>query len=209
MNYKKKFQINKFNKSPILFSDSRKIKNITALIKNLPAKSIIIIRHYNLAYDEKKSFAQEIIKLAHQNHIKVLIAKDIKLANEVKADGIHFSDFDKLPIKFRRKSSFKNNFIFSISCHNQKNLLKYQKLKTDMVFLSPIFKTTSHIEAKVLGLTKLAKIASKYKNQSYNNQNLFVLGGINTQNLKKIQHINKQTKKISGFGGIDYFLGDA
>ena len=48
MNNLVKFEINKFNNKPILFTDLDKIVNIDKIIKILPKNSTIIVREYNL-----------------------------------------------------------------------------------------------------------------------------------------------------------------
>ena len=73
------------------------------------------------------------------------------------------------------------------------------------MFLSPIFNTTSHKDSRPIGLLKLAKIISKQINIGYFINKVYILGGINTENLKKIQNTSFLSSKIQGFGAIDYF----
>jgi thiamine-phosphate pyrophosphorylase len=129
--------------------------------------------------------------------LKILVGKDFALAKKIKADGVHFSDFDKLPLQFLKKKSFPKKFIFSFSSHNFKSALK---TKANMIFISPIFPTTSHAEAKSLGLKNLAKIAFKSKNPNYLTRSVYALGGVNSKNIKSLRKL-----KISGFGAIDFF----
>lgn len=131
-----------------------------------------------------------------------MIGKDIELAKKLSADGVHFSDFDNLPMQFLNKKSFPKNFMFSFSCHSEKSLRKASSLNLDMVFISPIFTTTSHNEAKTLGILNLAKIATQNKKQNYFRPlPLFALGGINQKNIPALKKL-----KLQGFGAIDYFL---
>ena len=69
-----------------------------------------------------------------------------------------------------------------------------------MVFIAPIFPTTSHSDAKILGLKNLAKITSKTKSLNYFLPKIYALGGVNLQNIKSIRKL-----KLSGFGAIDLF----
>ncbi len=186
----------------VLFTDRKKISNFEKVIKNLPKNSAIIIREYDLAKKDRKDFAKKISTLARvRNDLKILVGKDFALAKEIKADGIHFSDFDKLPLQFFKKNSFPKNFIFSFSCHNLRSLFKSIKLRADMIFISPIFPSSSHIDAKNLGIMNLAKIAVQNKKQNYLFGNLYALGGIKKENLKMLKKL-----PIKGFGAIDYFL---
>lgn len=186
----------------VLFTDRKKISNFEKVIKNLPKNSAIIIREYDLAKKDRKDFAKKISTLARvRNDLKILVGKDFALAQEIKADGIHFSDFDKLPLEFFKKNSFPKNFIFSFSCHSLKSLFKSIRLNPDMIFISPIFPSSSHIDAQNLGIINLAKIAVQNKKQNYRFGNIYALGGIQKKNLKLIKKL-----PIKGFGAIDYFL---
>lgn len=183
----------------VLFTDRKKVKNLIKIVKNLPKNSAIIIREYDLDKNARKEFAKEIFKLRkNKSDFKILIGKDFSLAQELKADGVHFSDFDKLPLQFLQRNSFTKNFIFSFACHSEKSLLQAQKLKAHMVFISPIFPSTSHDDAKIFGIQNLAKIAIQNKN--HRQIPLFALGGINKQNLKMLKKL-----PLQGFGAIDYF----
>ena len=113
----------------------------------------------------------------------------------------HFSDFDKLPLQFFQQKNFPEKFIFSFSCHNLKSALKAQKSGFDMIFISPIFPTTSHLNTKNMGLKNLAKISLKTKNINYLKTAVYALGGINESNILSIRKLN-----LAGFAAISLFL---
>lgn len=176
----------------VFFTDRKKISDFKKVIKNLPKNSVVIIREYDLAPKEREIFAQEISALARKKDLKVLVGKDLVLAQKIKADGVHFSDFDKLPLPLLRH----RNFIFSFSCHSFKSFLSARKLKPDMIFISPIFPTSSHKETKSLGLQYLAKIITKNRNSLP----IYALGGVNSTNLKSLKKLG-----LAGFGAINFF----
>ena len=195
------FEIKKFVAPPVFFTDRKKVLDFEQTIKNLPKNSMIIIREYDLDKKNREEFAQKIISLARDRDLKTLVGKDFDLAKKIKADGIHFSDFDKLPLQFFKKKSFPKKFIFSCACHSEKSFLKLRKLKMDMIFLAPIFPTTSHTGAKDFGLKNLAKITVKNRASDYFFSELYALGGINSTNITSVRKLG-----ISGFGAIDLFL---
>ena len=160
----------------------------------------MIIREYDLATKEREIFAQEISNLARDRGLKILVGKDLILAQRIKADGVHFSDNDltKSLLKIRY-SCLKNKLNFSFALHNPKNLFFLRKLRPDIVFLSPVFTTSSHENKKPLGLFNYLKIA-KIFNKKIAKNNFFPLGGIDLQNLRRLNKIN-----ITGFGAIDFF----
>lgn len=202
------FEIKKFSKSiyakennikTVFFTDALKINNPESIILNLPKFSAIIVREYSLDKNERESFAKKIINLARKKNIKVLIAKDISLALKLNADGVHFSDHDRLPVNFFNKKSFAKNFILSLSCHSIKSFIRAIKHQPDLVFLSPIFKTTSHLHNKAFGINNLKKIV-KFAQEKQVRSNIFALGGIQEKNLKLIRKM-----RLNGIGAIDFF----
>ena len=203
------FEINKFKKSSskkdlpvsVFFSNRAVITSLESTIKHLPKNSAIIIREYDLEEKNREIFAKKIVALARPLGLKILVGKDLSLAKKIKADGVHFSDFDKLPLQFFQQKNFPEKFIFSFYCHNLKSALKAQKSGFDMIFISPIFPTTSHLNTKNMGLKNLAKISLKTKSTPYCESSFYALGGINSQNLSSIRKLN-----LAGFGAISLFL---
>lgn len=191
------FEIRKFPYPPFFFTDLRKIPDIEKTIKNLPKNSHIIIREYNLDKNSREVFAKKVSALARARSLKIIVGKDFELARKIKADGIHFSDFDNLPIQFFKQKSFPKKFIFSFASHSYKSFLKAQKTKADLIFISPIFATTSHLNSPSFGINNLRKIVAKNKKP---NQIIAALGGVKSDNIKILRKL-----KIISFGAIDLF----
>ena len=170
------------------------------MLKNLPKKTCIIFREYDLPKLEREELALKYFKITKEFGHDFLVGKNFDLAVKIKCDGVHFSDHDlKKSLLKIRYSCKKNKLIFSFALHNLKNLSYLRILSPDMVFLSPIFKTSSHQNQRPLGLFNYLKI-SKIFNQKISKNNFFPLGGINLQNLRRLNKIN-----ITGFGAIDFF----
>lgn len=186
----------------MLFTNRKRISDFAKVIANLPKNSAIIIREYDLPRLERLSFAKEIFKSARKrSDLKILIGKDFRMALELKADGMHFSDQGKLPIQIKNKKNFPKNFILSFACHHILSLKIAEKLQADFAFLSPIFPTKSHSDAKIFNHFNFVKIAVENKKKTYCRASLFALGGVNKENLKPLKKLDLQ-----GFGAIDYFL---
>jgi thiamine-phosphate pyrophosphorylase len=203
MDQKILFEIKKFSGAPVFFTDRKKISDFKKTIKNLPKNSIIIVREYDLEKNLREDFAKKIINLARAEDLRILVGKDIFLAKKLKADGVHFSDLDKLPLQFFKKKSFEKKFIFSFACHSKTSFLKSKKLGTDIIFFAPIFPTTSHVGAKAIGLKKFAEIAFKRRGLDYSSPRIYALGGVNSENIKSLRKL-----PIAGFGAIDLFKKD-
>jgi thiamine monophosphate synthase len=181
------------------FTDRKKNNNLAKTINNLPKNSAVVFREYDLDFDKRIKLASKIVRICRQNNHKILIGKSFTIARELRADGVHFSDFDKLPIQFFKKNSFPKKFIFSFACHDYKSVLASRKFMTDVVFVSPIFTSTSHLNQATLGIRTLVKINSTAKKNNLAAK-IYALGGVNSDNLHRLRK-----RGIEGFGAIDMF----
>ncbi len=181
--------------SLFFFTDRKRFKNIFSVIAKLPKGTAIVVREYDLDYQQRLIFALKVKSLALENSLKIIIGKNLSLALEIKADGVHFSDLDISWMNYlRHKNSARKNFIFTCSCHQVSSLIKAEKSGFDAVFYSPIFPTKSHLGQSSIGVLKLAKIALKIQIP------IFALGGINHENISLLRGC-----KITGIAGIGLF----
>ncbi len=187
-------------KSLFFFTDRKKIGDLKQVLKNLPKKTCIIFREYDLTNLEREELAMEYLKISRQFGHSFFVGKNFNLALKIKCDGVHFSDHDleKSLLKIRY-SCTKNKLIFSFALHDTKNLFYLRKLSPDITFLSPIFKTSSHENQRPLGLFNYLKISKIFYKKIAKN-NFFPLGGIDLQNLRRLNKIS-----LTGFGAIDFF----
>jgi hypothetical protein len=136
-----------------------------------------------------------------------------ELSKKIKACGLHFSD--KTPKSqvlarfFNRKSFLRQNnkLICSYSCHDWRRLrsdLTARNWQFDLIFLSPIFATSSHPNQRHLGIFWLRK-AIKFLQKHCPDSAIYALGGVNLQNLKELSN-RHQRFRVNGFGAIDLFL---
>ena len=172
------------------FTDRNKV-DIIKVISSLPKKAIVIFREYDLTYVGRLNLVCKIQKICHKKDLKLVIGKDITLAKEVATSSVHFSDYDNFLQDF---DEIKENFFVTCSFHSKESILKYQDLNFDIRFLSPIFKTTSHERQKPLGIEVLRELVEG------EGVKICPLGGINTENIEKLQNLN-----ITGIAGIDLF----
>ena len=182
------------NFSAVFFTDRKRCADLSLAIKKLPKNSAVIFREYDLDEAAREKLAQEIIAICRGRNHKILIGKNVALARKLRADGIHFSDNDILPLAVFNRQNWPREFIFSFACHNFLSVLKSQQLKVDLLFVSPIFATKSHPNIAPLGLMQLSKIirASKVP--------VFALGGVNEKNIHTLERLGAQ-----GFGAIEMF----
>ena len=171
-NLKKYYFINRFEYSHLINLD----KNISFIWRN----------------KDKETSLKTLIKLrdfCKKNQRKFYITNDIKLANNLKADGVYISSSNK---KFNSKFfSFKNKFKIIGSAHNLKEIKLKELQNIKEIFLSPLFKDKTNKQLSIYRYLKLKK-ASFMKDIS--------LGGINEKNIKKLKLVRPH-----GFAGISFF----
>ena len=157
------------------------------VFKNNNTNIGIIYRNY---HSSKREI--ELLKIANackRKRYPLYVSNDLKLTIKVKADGIYIPAFNKSK-KFLNLEKKKLKIIGS--AHNQKEIYEKISQKCVILFLSPIFsvkkKSTFLNIHKFNYLSRLNKI------------NVFALGGINENNIRKLKLLH-----IKGFGGIGMF----
>lgn len=172
------------------FTDRNRFDDIFLVVENLPKNSAIIIREYDLNYSQRLEFANKISVIAKHKSLKVWVGKDLKLAKEIEADGVHFSDREG----FVRPNNLGKNLLVSYACHSNKSVYQAQKYGYDLIFYSPIFPTKSHPNQKTIGSLELRNLAKRTPTPIY------ALGGIDERNVKTLINCG-----IGGIGGISIF----
>ena len=193
--------LNQFTENRHLITKIKRKK----LIKN-PLNTAVIYRQYHL---DSANYQAELTKIYHdsiRNQLVLINATKYHLANRLFRCGIHCSDkksitdqrkFRQLAIRYQNTKR-----IVSFSCHSLASLIKASKnLFIDIIFISPVFATTSHNHEKTIPLLQLRKFMIKNRQMQIINNNIFALGGIDFRNIKSISKSG-----FVGFGGIDIFI---
>lgn len=108
---------------------------------------LVQVREKDMDAAKLSRFAEDVVKLCHAHHARVLINSDIGLARETGADGVHlqttrFMGCDTAPV---------TDMLWAASCHNREELLHAARLDADFAVLSPVLPTRSHPGAPTLG----------------------------------------------------------
>lgn len=173
----------------VFFTDRRKTPHIHKVIASLPEKTMVIIRDYD--HPSRLTYAKTIITLAKKQGHMVLLAGDVAMAIRLKVDGIHVPATYWCQFLLKKKHP---KWIVTCSVHSQRELKNIQHNMVDVVFFSPIFRTTSHPEAIGKGYATLYRIATSSKIP------LYALGGIKDTNIRYLKH-----SAMAGIAAIDAF----
>ena len=167
-----------------IFLDDDNISNIEVFLKILPERSFfgLIIRGKSkkIIY----SRAKRISKLCKRKKVPYYISDYSDIALITAAGGVHYSSRVKQQKKYK-------NLKISCSFHGKRDIRRVKYLLPDLIFISPVFKTTSGKQKKPLALQLLNLYI---KNLKYN---IAALGGIDLKNIRKLRNRN-----ISCVGGV-------
>ena len=149
--------------------------NLTELSK-LSSNINLIYRNY-----DKQDDIKTILKLRDfciKNGNKLFISNHIKLALNLKLNGIYVPSFNK-KINYNFVYNKPKKFNIIGSAHNLKEILIKEKQGCEEIFVSSIFKNQK--SKKFLGISKFNLLANKTKRK------IIALGGVNEKNYKKLK----------------------
>lgn len=126
-----------------LLSDARNDAGLEEALAALPRGSGFVFRHYHLGPEERVASFRRLADLARMAGHAVVLADDASRARKWGADGIYgdaagFSHADGL--------------LLLATAHNGEELAAAAAAGADGVFLSPVFPTRSHPDARPLGV---------------------------------------------------------
>ncbi len=148
----------------VLVTDDR-AADWAAAARRLPPGSVVVVRARDAG--RRQALAEQLHGLA-----TLLIADDPALAQDSGAAGLHLPEAKmKQALHWRVRHP---DWIITASAHSLKALMHTQAL--DAVFLSPVFTTTSHPDARVLTPVRAAFIATHAPVPVY------ALGGVTPRN---------------------------
>jgi len=156
-------------------------------IKNLNKNISLIYRNYDNKLD--LTIIKKIRDLCAQQKREFYISNNIKVAQNLKLDGVYIPSFNNLA-NLKNLSVLKKFKIIG-SAHNKRQLVNKENQGCREVFIAPIFKTKK--SKQFLGVSKfnLISISSNIK--------IIALGGINFSNFSKLNSV-----KCFGFAGITW-----
>ena len=186
--YNKKKSLHKIytkSKTPHLwlFTDDIKTQNLQKFLAKIPQNSGIVIRNY-LSEDRLK-IIESIRRNSKRKNLTLLIGEKSNRIRDI--SGLH------LPKWHYQKRKMNKKQILSISAHGIIDKRRIINSKADLIFLSPIFRTSSHPNSRPLGTIKFGLIARQFSKP------VIALGGINKNNIKKLKNL-----PIEGVAGIDF-----
>ena len=160
-------------------------------VLKLKKVSFFQLRLKNIAFKKKLVIGKKIKKICKKHNTKFLINDDVLLAKKLNTDGCHLGQGDMEIVKARKIIKKK---IIGITCHNSIKLAKSAiKKKADyLAFGAFNFSKTkkTKYKANLILLKKIKKIT---------NTPIVAIGGINSENYKKLLLNKANFLAISGY----------
>lgn len=139
--------------------------------------------------------------------LRQTVAKNIPIARKILRENksfctiSHFKNRAKSNITHFASATQKQGFSTnSISFHSIHDLPRLRKFRPKMVFLSPVFSTKTHPNAKPLGKIQTFKLAFEIKKQLPQCE-IYLLGGMTESRFLCIKNLDF-TRLFSGYGFI-------
>jgi thiamine-phosphate pyrophosphorylase len=176
-----------------ILTDPKRTPDIFHLARQAPSGCALIYRHFG--HEDRYKTGHRLMKIAEECGFSLLVSSDIKLADTIGADGVHWPERC-----FSEGACYKargDNRIFSISAHNPFTVLKAQRAGFDCVLYSCLFASNSASATSPKGLYSMANIARKSAIP------VIPLGGINIKNGERLKHLG-----FSGIACVDAFKED-
>jgi len=168
---------------PLVMMTDDRVADWLGAARRLPPGSVVVVRAHDAA--KRRGIAEQLDGVA-----RLLIADDPDLAAQIGAAGLHLPE-----VRMHEAMHWRARFphwIITSSAHSLRALMGAQAL--DAVFLSPVFATTSHAEARPLTPVRAAFIAALSPVPVYG------LGGVNARNAALL------APAFSGIAAIGLFL---
>ena len=133
------------------------------------------------------------INWCKKKRIKFILPCSLYWANKYKAFGVFVENNIRNKENLLNFKIIKKKYFIASKIHNslEANLCS----QSDLIFISPVFKTLSHPKQKPLKICNFLKLCFFLRDKI-----IFALGGVNRYN-----YIRLKNKNLYGFGGISAF----
>jgi len=168
---------------PLVMMTDDRATDWAAAARRLPSGSVVVVRSRDNA--KRRRLAEQLDGLS-----RLVIADDPSLAARIGAAGLHLPE-RRMHEAAHWRARFPH-WIITSSAHSLRALMGASAL--DAVFLSPVFATSSHSQARALTPVRAAFIAAHAPVPVY------ALGGVTTRNAALL------APAFSGIAGIGLFL---
>jgi len=172
-----------------MMTDERQGDSLLGALERLPDGAGVVFRHYSLAEGERRRLFREVEAVVSRRRLLLMLGAEPELAAAWGADGSH-------GLCGGRQSA--PGLLRSAAVHDLEELGAAEAAGADLVFVSPVFPTRSHPDARLLGTDGFAAIAAKSRVP------VIALGGMDAARAQSLRGLN-----MYGWAGIDAWTPQA
>lgn len=165
----------------VFMTDSNRPAIIGQALRQLPPGSWVVLRCFAHEAGDASRYA-DLRRLCRERRLIFIVSSFLRLAQVLKADGLHLPENtvkhgvlakEKLWLRQGRRR-------FSVSAHSLPALARAAQLSPDIVFLSPVFATNSHLGDEGLGALRFLSWRKRFPKLQ-----VLPLGGMSKNSLKR------------------------
>ncbi|NOZ66065.1 MAG: thiamine phosphate synthase [Alphaproteobacteria bacterium] len=170
--YKPDNNTDKKHPAAFFITDQNAVPEPEKIVARLPDYCAVIFRDYDHPLREKAG--RKLSEACRKKGLPFLVARDISLAEELLADGIHLPQglMQQAP-QVRAKYP---HWIITAACHDMASVMDANNLPLDAVLIAPVFPTLSHPGTRSLGLPMVKEMTASVTVP------LYALGGVTKKN---------------------------
>ncbi|WP_106640384.1 thiamine phosphate synthase [Allosphingosinicella vermicomposti] len=170
-----------------MMTDERQGDALWAALDRLPRGAGVVFRHYALPLRERRRLFERMKKVARRRGLLLVAAKPegLRLHSAV---GVHNH-------KRHVYSYVGQRPVMTAAVHNMRELRRAQFMGADLIFVSPIFPTRSHPDARSLGIEGFSRLARAARVP------VIALGGMDGDRYRELRRHGAY-----GWAGIDAWI---
>jgi len=153
----------------------------------LPPGATVVYRHFGAP--DRGAVARELKSVCRERRLKLLIGADVKLAERIGADGVHWPE--RLIPRSRAGFALETG-----AAHGRRGLIRASVANLDACLLSPIFPSHSASAGRPLGPHEASRLIHAVRALA-----VIALGGVNAQTARRLSG-----RGFAGLAAIDAFL---
>ncbi len=165
-----------------LFTDERMGEELWRALERVPRGSGVVVRHDSLGQAERARLAARVARICRRRRLVLGIAGDVALARRVGAALVH------------RPTRHPGLMAASWPVHDEEEAKAARARPAELVFVSPVFATRSHVGREALGVAEARRLARLA------NVPAIALGGMDERRFGKLRGT------FHGYAGIDCWL---
>jgi thiamine-phosphate pyrophosphorylase len=181
-----------------LFTDARMGDALWRALAALPPRGGVVVRHDHLAKGARTALVRRVRRITQARRMTLLLAGAPFDAVRIGADGAHL----RRPSAAAVRRAHAHGLPVSAPVHDRLQAAAATRAGVDLIFISPVFATRSHVGAPVLGV-------SHYRRLLHGSRTAAVpLGGM-TPARARMLHLRAQGGRAPSFAAIDSWLDAA